>query len=570
GLTQADAGRVVLRGKDVTGDAPQRRGVGMVFQQYALFGHMSVADNVEFPLKIRRVDARERARRRDQLLELVGLVGYQRRFPIQLSGGQQQRVALARALAHNPQVLLLDEPFGALDARIRTELRRNLQEIRRELRVTTIFVTHDQEEAVELADRLGVMNFGRLLEVGTADELYLRPKTEFVATFLGKANLFVGECSADEVKLGAARFPLETRSNADPPQRRVQVLFRPEDVAVKLTRDALDWPLLGEAVVENVEFAGSSERLRLRMPAEPGVRAIAPAVPFGADYLLVDATRSQHLARRYPLAVGDRAWIGVRRLHALAHRGLSFAVVDRGRFVTSGAIEYAGTIARLCHARVSIVVSNGHGAAGVDRAQAARERLGSGLASVTAHGVESESRAFVRELDRIRPDLVVVPRVDLDERFGLEDLLAADLRSVLVARAGASAPRRVILCTAAGDAAKADIVVAGRILRHFGSPVTILTVVQPGDPVDREQLVRFHDLSRRTLQLHGLDAVSEIVDGEPREWIARRARDEGHDLVVLGAPPAEADARTRFTRQAIELTDQVDIPLLIVNAGEAA
>src|SRR5881628_1259214 len=146
----------------------------------------------------------------------------------------------ARALAHRPEVLLLDEPFGALDARIRTELRRTVHSIQRELRITTIFVTHDQEEAFELADRMGVMNFGRLLEVGPPNELYLRPQTEFVATFLGSANLMVGEVTRDGVRLGPVHFPLSTRPAAVGEARRVQVLFRPEDVAVKTSADALD------------------------------------------------------------------------------------------------------------------------------------------------------------------------------------------------------------------------------------------------------------------------------------------------------------------------------------------
>src|SRR5213594_1690865 len=224
--------------------------IGLVFQNYALFRHMSVAENIEFPLRIRTVPAAERRRRRDELLELVGLAGLGSRFPAQLSGGQQQRVALARALAHRPEVLLLDEPFGALDARIRTELRRTVHSIQRELRITTIFVTHDQEEAFELADRMGVMNFGRLLEIGPPNELYLRPQTEFVATFLGTANLMVGEVTRDGVRLGPVHFPLSTRPAAVGEARRVQVLFRPEDVAVKTSADALGWPLLGQALVE--------------------------------------------------------------------------------------------------------------------------------------------------------------------------------------------------------------------------------------------------------------------------------------------------------------------------------
>src|SRR6266508_4461034 len=229
GLNSVDEGRVILHSRDVTLAPPQQRGVGFVFQHYALFQHMSVADNIEFALKVRKVPSEQRQKRRDELLELVGLAGLGGRLPDQLSGGQQQRVALARALAHRPEVLLLDEPFGALDARIRTELRRTVHSIQRELRITTIFVTHDQEEAFELADRMAVMNFGRLLEIGPPNELYLRPQTEFVATFLGTANLMVGEVTRDGVRLGPVHFPLSTRPAAVGEARRVQVLFRPED-----------------------------------------------------------------------------------------------------------------------------------------------------------------------------------------------------------------------------------------------------------------------------------------------------------------------------------------------------
>ncbi|MFP5287486.1 MAG: ABC transporter ATP-binding protein, partial [Thermoanaerobaculia bacterium] len=274
GLAEADAGRVLLHGQDVTDLPPARRGIGFVFQSYALFRGMSVAENVEFALAIRGVPASERRRRRDELLELVGLAGLGGRMPRQLSGGQQQRVGLARALAHRPEVLLLDEPFGALDTKVRVELRRTVRDIQRELGITTIFVTHDQEEAFELADRLGVLSFGRLLEVGPPDELYLRPETELVATFLGTANLMVGEHGPGGVRLGPVELPLSTRADGGNP-RRVQVLFRPEDVAVRDSAEDLSCPLLGQAVVDQRSFVGSYERLRLRLPPLPGVRAIA-------------------------------------------------------------------------------------------------------------------------------------------------------------------------------------------------------------------------------------------------------------------------------------------------------
>jgi sulfate transport system ATP-binding protein len=181
GLAREDEGTITLFGRDVTGLAAQERGVGFVFQNYSIFRHMTVTRNIEFGLRLRRVPRSERKRRSDELLELIGLGGLGGRFAHELSGGQQQRVALARALAYEPRVLLLDEPFGALDAKIRIQLRRTLREIQRALKVTTILVTHDQDEAFELGDRIGVVEQGRLLEVGSAEAHYARPHSFCIA-----------------------------------------------------------------------------------------------------------------------------------------------------------------------------------------------------------------------------------------------------------------------------------------------------------------------------------------------------------------------------------------------------
>ena len=223
GLVEVDHGRVSLHGRDVTGVSARDRGVGFVFQHYALFRHMSVADNVEFALRVRRMRRSERVARRMELLKLVALEGMDDRLPTQLSGGQQQRVAVARALAHRPEVLLLDEPFGALDAKIREELRRTIRQIQQELGVTTILVTHDQDEAFAMADRIGVMHQGRLLEVGSPDDLYARPRTRFVATFLGAANLLLGYRKGNEL-----RFERPGAEAVTP--REIVAVIRPEEV----------------------------------------------------------------------------------------------------------------------------------------------------------------------------------------------------------------------------------------------------------------------------------------------------------------------------------------------------
>src|ERR1700729_830919 len=247
GLTGVDHGRISLHGRDVTHVPAQKRDVGLVFQNYALFRHMTIADNIEFALRVRRMSAAKRRERRRELLRLVALEGMDERLPAQLSGGQQQRVAVARALAHKPEVLLLDEPFGALDATIR--------QVQRELGITTVLVTHDQEEAFALADRIGVMNFGRLLEVGRPDELYTRPATRFVATFLGAANLLLARQTKNGVRFGAmgADGPF-----ADVPQgareHEVVAVIRPEEIELAPERRALVGSYLAAGTVEEMVF----------------------------------------------------------------------------------------------------------------------------------------------------------------------------------------------------------------------------------------------------------------------------------------------------------------------------
>jgi sulfate transport system ATP-binding protein len=193
GLEKPDTGEVFISERDATTLRPQQRGVGFVFQHYAPFTHMPVADNVAFGLTVRRRPKQEIRDRVHELLELVQLEGLGKRYPAQLSGGQRQRMALARALAVEPEVLLLDEPFGALDARVRQELRDWLRRLHDEVHVTTVFVTHDQEEAMQIADHIVLVNHGRVEQIGTPQDLYERPANEFVLTFVGEATQFRGE-----------------------------------------------------------------------------------------------------------------------------------------------------------------------------------------------------------------------------------------------------------------------------------------------------------------------------------------------------------------------------------------
>jgi sulfate/thiosulfate transport system ATP-binding protein len=602
GLADVDAGRVLLQGRDVTDLPPARRGVGFVFQSYALFRGMTAAENVEFALRIRGVKAGERRRRRDELLEMVGLTGLGGRHPRQLSGGQQQRVALARALAHQPEVLLLDEPFGALDARVRLELRRTVRAIQRELRITTLFVTHDQEEAFELADRVAVMNFGRLLEEGPPDELYLRPATEFVAIFLGTANLMVGECTADGVRLGPVRFPLAT-SGGEPAgaPRRVQVLFRPEDVALRDSAEALarlSCQPLGRAVVDQRAFVGSYERLRLRLPPLPGVRPIAPPVPFGSDEIVIEATRPQTEVRAYKLQAGDTAWVGVRRVHALAHPGLRLLLLADGTPASQAAVALGGQLARLAHARVTVLAHHPAGSGrpggpagarpGAPRPggprgreveeleamlQQARETLGSGLAALEARIISEPPEDAVADEDARQPaDLVVAGRPARDGVELAERLLSGGAHNLLLALAApVEAIERVLICVAIGEPGKADVSFAGRLVRHLGAEVTILTVLpeaERGNPTEGAQ--RFLASCARTVARQGVAASTRIRFGAPREQILLERAEGRHDLLVVGAPLPRAGGHIDLGGLMARLVRESEVPLLIVRSPEAA
>lgn len=264
GLSPLDGGQIQLHGRNVTALPPQQRDVGFVFQNYSLFRHMTVAGNIEFGLQVRKIPKLERQQRVAELLELIGLEGYGGRMPHQLSGGQQQRIALARALAPQPSVLLLDEPFGALDVKIRAQLRQNLKLIQRQLNVTTILVTHDQEEAFELADRIGIIEKGELLEVGSPDQLYRRPQNRFTATFLGSANLFQAQRNSQHVYLDGQTLSVPVGTDHLENQA-VELLCRPEELTLSLSLDDLRGECLGQGRVESISFGGAVLHLKVQL-----------------------------------------------------------------------------------------------------------------------------------------------------------------------------------------------------------------------------------------------------------------------------------------------------------------
>jgi putative spermidine/putrescine transport system ATP-binding protein len=256
GLEDADSGHINVAGRDITRLPASKRDMGMVFQAYSLFPHMTVQQNVAFGLRLRRVSTDQRNRRAMEMLELVELESQADRYPHQLSGGQQQRVALARALAIQPQVLLLDEPLSALDAKVRAQLRDQIRRIQLDVGITTLFVTHDQEEALAIADRVGVMRAGHLEQLAPPTDVYSRPASAFVAEFVGLSNRLEGVVSGSTVTVRGRDLPLVDLST--PPGPAI-ALVRPEAVMLSSDSSADSGPLVGTVIATT--FLGATSRV---------------------------------------------------------------------------------------------------------------------------------------------------------------------------------------------------------------------------------------------------------------------------------------------------------------------
>jgi sulfate transport system ATP-binding protein len=488
GLTEIDHGRVYLHGRDVTGVSAREREVGFVFQHYALFRHMTVADNIEFALRVRRVRTAERRARRRELLRLVALEGMDDRLPGELSGGQQQRVAVARALAHRPKVLLLDEPFGALDAKIREELRRTIRQIQRELGIATILVTHDQEEAFALADRIGVMNQGRLLECGPPDDLYTRPATRFVATFLGAANLLLGYRRPEGL-----RFVPPVA--AETPPREVVAVLRPEEVELGASAEALRSNFVGCGDVEEVLFAGAIERLRVRMSAD-GPLPVSPGLDGSGAVLEVSRTLPEQ--RELPVAVGRRVAVGARRAHVLPTPISSFTVVaeDEQRAAALRGSPLLATLASRMQTRVG-------------------RRLSRGAAAPPGMPVLAAGAGRTGD-------------VQWHLEHGAEQLLCLPDDAPL--------PRHVVIAVADRAARGRTFAVAASLLRHVSAEAVYLSIqdADASEPVRAEAMRSLLDARSRALAEHALDLRTELRFGEPvtellRELVARQP-----SMLVLG------------------------------------
>ena len=320
GLEQPYTGKVVLHGRDVTELPARERGVGVIFQSYALFPKMTVEKNIGYGLRIRKRKRKEIKQTVNDLLSLVQLEEHRKKDPSQLSGGQQQRVAIARTLAYNPEVLLFDEPFGALDTQTRVHLRREIRALLRKVNVPAIFITHDQEEALELGDRVAVINKGHIEQIGTPFEIYNQPATEYVATFLGAANLLDAVVRDSFLEIGAAQVPAQLDQERFKPGDCVKIVFRPEDVSLSKT----DFVKPGHhristAAVEEVSFVGAYERVRLQLEKGGGEDC---AIDDSSFYLTTQtpemqstksiiATRPKPEAAATNLRIGERVVVSI-------------------------------------------------------------------------------------------------------------------------------------------------------------------------------------------------------------------------------------------------------------------
>ena len=563
GLTAPDSGTIWLHDRDVTRLPPQERGIGFVFQNYSIFRHMSVGENIELPLKIRKVPPAERARKREELLDRVGLGGFGNRYAHQLSGGQQQRVALARALVHEPSVLLLDEPFGALDVKIRSQLRRNLREIQRQLGVTAILVTHDQEEAFELADRIGLMERGELLEVGEPEGLYARPRTLFGATFLGAGTVLVGRARDGAARIGPLALPIppEVEHEED---ARVRVLVRPEQVELSAGLPERGVRLLGQGAIVEQSFLGALRRVRVRMPAIPGTRQAAPSV-YGEEGLLIDAV----LPAEADLG-GPEVWVSLRGWHILAPPQPRLLVCDLPDEGSPAPFPLVQALEGPLNAKVCVLGVTGD-ADGVEplRARLTEQSVAGGVPDAEAVARRGDPAAEITAEQRQSLygfTLLQFPEEGrVETLMGLLESLPAPL---LVSQGKPETFRRILICTAVGEPGKADVRVGGWLARRLGAEVTLLHVLPEG--AGAAPWVNAH-LNAGLATLRALEVPSRSAVRPARtamQGILAEAREGQSDLIVLGRHARRPGERSLRYDVTLQILADSEVSVLIVPPDE--
>jgi ABC-type Fe3+/spermidine/putrescine transport system ATPase subunit len=317
GLESPDSGDIFLRGKRIEHLRARERNVGVIFQNYALFPRMTVAENIGFGLRIRRWRKKKRGEVVDRLLGLIGLQDQRDKYPSQISGGQQQRVAIARALAYEPDLLLFDESFSALDPQTRTGLRREIRALLRKLRIPALFITHDQEEAMEMGDHIAILNRGRLEQIGEPEEIYNDPQTEFVATFLGAANVVEGYWRDGFIALDCEQCLMAPRPMPQTAPERVKMIFRPEDVTLGGPSGLVETQHhMGRGEILDVSFNGATESLTIKLLPRGYTGQLTSAHCDAASdkvcNMMIKAVRTKWEAKKLRLARGSTVSVGLR------------------------------------------------------------------------------------------------------------------------------------------------------------------------------------------------------------------------------------------------------------------
>jgi sulfate transport system ATP-binding protein len=444
-------------------------------------------------------------------------------------------VAVARALAHKPQVLLLDEPFGALDAKIREELRRTIREVQRELGITTVLVTHDQDEAFAMADRIGIMNLGRLLEVGAPHDLYSRPATRFVATFLGAANLLLARRTADGIQVAGATIAAADRTPAEY-EHEVVAVVRPEEVELAPARAALTSNYLAGGVVDEVVFTGALEKLRVRLDAGAQTPLLAHSGADGEAVELLQVTRTQHEQRGFAVSPGQNVAVGVRRVHVLPTPLSSFTVcaaspqlaqeLSREPLLAELAARMKTRITTRCEPKLGVAEADGE-----------------------------SSADFVGTT-------VIASQTDCAHRA--EWLLRRGARDLLVLPAGTAAPQRVLIHWMGEAARSATLAMSASVLRHVPAEAVYVGIFPGQDSGGRRPygMRELLDARSEAQAAHGLEMRTELGFGEVAEELARRLAEAPGQMLIVGVTDL-----ARFAERFRKLLDGGQWPVLIVHRG---
>ncbi len=580
GLTFPDSGSVEVSGKDITYLRPQDRGIGFVFQNYSLFQHLNVYKNVEFGLRIKKISKKECRIRSEELLDIVGLTGFGNRYPKQLSGGQQQRVAVARALASKPAVLLLDEPFGALDVKIRARMRTRLKEIQHRLNVTMILVTHDQEEAFELADRIGIVDRGRLLEVGTPETLYHYPRNAFVATFVGGGNVLIGKTVDGQIQLGKRSFPFPSDTPYHVEGVPVRILFRPETVIVsnKSFKSSDNLHVIGRGKITDMLFSGSQTKMMVETDELIGVRSLAPQPAFDQVHTKIEIIKPG-IRQEEGLKIGQEVWLGIKEFHVLDPGGIRLLIIIDDLQLGEILLDFARRIVQkaMIPATIFGIVDNPkkinqfH-----EQLTSVTEKYFPGKLHDKVHlTVGTDYYDVLIEAKTGNYDLVLAKIPDYPKKLSkdFESMISKIIDDVrlptLIVQTPADKLETILICTAGGEPGKSDVRFTGRLARRLKASTRVLHIARPGLSTAAKNRINTHLKNSQVLiENLGVKCTIDIKEGDAVEAINNTIASNKCDLVVVGAPIQDRPFSLKHQDFIGSILNKISSPILVVPMEE--